>query len=71
MLDHDTTIKSSSVKLMNNMILMHILIFKACQISSFRLLKLNMKLFWKNSPKKYDLSFNCTPETETADSYIR
>ena len=40
------------------MILMHILIFIICQISSFRLLRLNIKLFWKDSPKNYDLSFN-------------
>ena len=37
---------------------MHILIFITCQISSFRLLRLNIKLFWKSSPKNYDLSFN-------------
>ena len=43
---------------MNKMILMHILIFITCQISSFRLLRLNIKLFWKTSKKNYDLSFN-------------
>ena len=63
---HDTTLKSSSVKLMNKMILMHILIFITYQISSFRLLRLNIKLFWKTSQKKYDLSFNVH-----LDYYIR
>ena len=55
---HDTTIKCSSAKLMNKIILIHILIFITCQISSFHLLGLNIKLFWKTSPKNYDLSFN-------------
>ena len=36
---------------MNKMILMHILIFIPCQISSFRLLRLNIQLIWKTSKK--------------------
>ena len=52
-------------KLMNKMILMHILIFIICQISAFRLLRLNIKLLWKNSPKKSFIQ--CTPEHEAAD----
>ena len=45
---------------MNKMILMHILIFITCHISSFRLLRLNINFFLEkfSKKKKYDLSFN-------------
>ena len=45
------------------MILTHILIFITCQISSFRLHRLNINPFLKNSAKSDDLSFTVHPST--------